>query len=47
MDMNFMLLALGDDNRWKNAQEFFADAKKNPGKYSVAVSGWPVPAILR
>ncbi len=43
MDMNFMLLALGDDKRWANAQEFFKDAKKNPGKYSVAVSGLAGP----
>ena len=43
MDMNFMLLALGDDNRWNNAQEFFKDAKKNPGKYSIGISGFAGP----
>jgi putative tricarboxylic transport membrane protein len=43
VEQPFGIVARSDDNRWKDAIEFIADAKANPGKYSVGFPGFASP----
>ncbi len=38
-DDPIILLKRKEDNRWKNAAEFFEDCKKNPDQYKVSMTG--------